>query len=60
MLDKSYWCNIPPAWASEETPKQRWKREQSWKRWEKRYGKPKELLRGEIGVYEGFRFIKSC
>lgn len=53
------WCCIPSTFRLEETPKQRWKREQSWKRWERRYGKPKELLKGEIGTYDGFRFITS-
>lgn len=54
-----YWCNIPPVWRFDETPKQRYKREQSWKRWERRYGSAKRIMTGYLGTYEGVRIITS-
>lgn len=43
-----------------ETPRQRWKREQSAKRYERRFGKPREVFKGEIGHFDGFRIIKDA
>lgn len=42
------------------TPKQRWKLQESMRRYVRRYGEPKKFFTGEIGRVDGIRIIRSA